>query len=169
MKRQVRVTTTGRRTGEARAVTLYAFDDGERLVIVGSRGGAAKDPAWAANLRDDPRATVKVGREERGVRATEVDGPYGTALAVRMTGQAPDGKTVTQPSLVLGISGPRWLLRATLLGRPAVQYDDDGLLESALREVVVVRGSTPMAPGDAIALTMPPGARPPGPGGPGGA
>jgi len=75
VKRQVRVTTTGRRSGDARAVTLYAFDDGERLVIVGSRGGAAKDPAWAANLRDEPNATVKVGREERAVHATEVDGP----------------------------------------------------------------------------------------------
>jgi deazaflavin-dependent oxidoreductase (nitroreductase family) len=74
MKRQVRVTTTGRRTGDARAVTLYAFEDGERLVIVGSRGGASRDPAWAANLRNDPHAMVKAGREERAVRATEVDG-----------------------------------------------------------------------------------------------
>lgn len=56
-------------------MTLYAFDDGERLVIVGSRGGASRDPAWAVNLRHDPRATVKVGREERAVRATEVSGP----------------------------------------------------------------------------------------------
>jgi len=75
VKRQVRVTTTGRRSGDARAVTLYAFDDGERLVIVGSRGGASRDPAWAVNLRADPHARVKVGREERAVRATEVDGP----------------------------------------------------------------------------------------------
>jgi F420H(2)-dependent quinone reductase len=75
MKRQVRVTTTGRTSGLARAVTLYAFEDGERLVVVGSRGGAARDPAWAANLRADGRASVKVGREERAVRATEVDGP----------------------------------------------------------------------------------------------
>ena len=75
MKRQVRVTTTGRRSGDARAVTLYAFDDGERLVSVGSRGGASRDPAWAVNLRHDPHAMVKVGREERAVRANEVDGP----------------------------------------------------------------------------------------------
>ena len=75
MRLQVRVTTTGRRSGEARAVTLYAFDDGDCLVVVGSRGGAARDPAWAGNLRDHPRATVKVGGEERAVHAREVDGP----------------------------------------------------------------------------------------------
>jgi F420H(2)-dependent quinone reductase len=75
MRRQVRVTTNGRRSGEARSVTLYAFEDGERLVIVGSRGGSSRDPAWALNLRHDPLASVKVGREERAVRATEVDGP----------------------------------------------------------------------------------------------
>ena len=74
MKRQVRVTTTGRRSGDTRAVTLFAFDDAERLVIVGSRGGSARDPAWAVNLRHDPLAVVKAGRDERAVRATEVDG-----------------------------------------------------------------------------------------------
>ena len=55
-------------------MTLYAFEDGERLVVVGSRGGAARDPAWAGNLRADARASVKLGREERAVRATEVKG-----------------------------------------------------------------------------------------------
>lgn len=74
MKRQIRLIATGRRSGTPREVTLYAFDDGENLVIVGSRGGSAKDPAWAANLRDNPLATVRLGREERAVRAREVEG-----------------------------------------------------------------------------------------------
>ena len=55
-------------------MTLYAFDDDDRLVIVGSRGGAAKDPAWAENLRSDGRATVRQGRETRDVRARELNG-----------------------------------------------------------------------------------------------
>jgi len=55
-------------------VTLYAWDDGDRLVVVGSRGGAARDPDWVGNLRADPRATVKQGRAMREVRASEVDG-----------------------------------------------------------------------------------------------
>ena len=75
MKRQITITTTGRRSGTAREVTLYAFDDGANLVIVGSRGGSAKDPAWAANLRENPLATVRIGREDRDVRAREVEGP----------------------------------------------------------------------------------------------
>ena len=74
MKKQVRLIATGRRSGRPREVTLYAFDDGEKLVIVGSRGGSAKDPAWAANLRDNPLATVRIGREDREVRAREVEG-----------------------------------------------------------------------------------------------
>lgn len=74
MKRQITLIATGRRSGTPRAVTLYAFDDGEDLVIVGSRGGSARDPAWANNLRDDPLATVRIGREDRRVRAREVEG-----------------------------------------------------------------------------------------------
>jgi deazaflavin-dependent oxidoreductase (nitroreductase family) len=55
-------------------VTLYGFDDADRLVVVGSLGGAAKDPAWAGNLRAHPNATVKRGRDLRSVRAREVEG-----------------------------------------------------------------------------------------------
>lgn len=75
MKRQVKLTTTGRRSGTPREVTLYAFDDGANLVIVGSRGGSAKDPAWAVNLRDNPLAAVRIGGEDREVRAREVGSP----------------------------------------------------------------------------------------------
>jgi deazaflavin-dependent oxidoreductase (nitroreductase family) len=69
------LTTTGRRTGLDRVVTLYAFPDDGRLVIVGSRGGASTDPHWAMNLRADPRAVVGRGRSARQVHAREVDGP----------------------------------------------------------------------------------------------
>jgi deazaflavin-dependent oxidoreductase (nitroreductase family) len=74
VKKQIRLIATGRRSGNPREVTLYAFDDGENLVVVGSRGGSAKDPAWAANLRDNPLASVRLGGEEHEVRAREVEG-----------------------------------------------------------------------------------------------
>jgi deazaflavin-dependent oxidoreductase (nitroreductase family) len=74
VKRQIKLAATGRRSGKPREVTLYAFDDGDDLVVVGSRGGAAKDPAWVANLRAEPLASVRLGRETREVRAREVHG-----------------------------------------------------------------------------------------------
>jgi deazaflavin-dependent oxidoreductase (nitroreductase family) len=70
----ITLTTTGRRTSEPRSTSLYAFEDGDRLVVVGSRGGAAKDPAWALNLRAEPRATVARGKTRWPVRAIEVQG-----------------------------------------------------------------------------------------------
>lgn len=72
MPMTIRLTTTGRTTGMAREVPLYAFEDGDRLVIVGSFGGAAKDPAWVGNLRADPRAAVTVNRKTLQMRALEV-------------------------------------------------------------------------------------------------
>jgi deazaflavin-dependent oxidoreductase (nitroreductase family) len=69
------LTTIGRKTGKPRSVPLYAFEDGDRLVIVGSWAGGPKDPAWAGNLRTDPRASVRVGKVERPVRAREVEVP----------------------------------------------------------------------------------------------
>jgi deazaflavin-dependent oxidoreductase (nitroreductase family) len=72
---KVTLTTTGRKSGKGREVPLYAFDDGDRLVIVGSFGGKPRDPAWVSNLRANPRAMVKQGRKTHQVRAHEVEGP----------------------------------------------------------------------------------------------
>jgi deazaflavin-dependent oxidoreductase (nitroreductase family) len=73
MKMNVKLITTGRRTGEPRRVTLYGYEDGDRMVVVGSAGGAAEDPAWVGNLRAQSRATLRNGRDVREVRAIEVD------------------------------------------------------------------------------------------------
>jgi deazaflavin-dependent oxidoreductase (nitroreductase family) len=65
--------TLGRTSGKRRSATLYAFEDGEHLVVVGSRGGAARNPAWALNLRAAPHARVRSGGSEWDVRAREVE------------------------------------------------------------------------------------------------
>jgi deazaflavin-dependent oxidoreductase (nitroreductase family) len=71
----VRLTTTGRRSGEPREIPLYGWADGDgRIVIVGSRGGSAIDPAWAHNLRADPHALLHIGHETRKVVAREAEG-----------------------------------------------------------------------------------------------
>ena len=68
------VVTTGRKTGKRREIPLYAFEDGVRLVVIGSRAGDDREPAWVGNLRANPHARVLVGREERAMRARETDG-----------------------------------------------------------------------------------------------
>ena len=71
---QVKLTAKGRRSGEPRTVTLFAWPDGDAFAIVGSRGGTNVDPAWAANLRVHPEATLQVDGTESRVRAREVSG-----------------------------------------------------------------------------------------------
>ncbi len=68
------VTMTGRRTGRVREVPLFAFEDGARLVVIGSNAGDDREPAWVGNLRANPTATVRVGREVRRMRAREAEG-----------------------------------------------------------------------------------------------
>jgi F420H(2)-dependent quinone reductase len=61
----------GRKSGQRRTTPLMYMDDGDDLVIVASRGGSPKHPAWWLNLRDNPRTTVQVGGEKREVTARQ--------------------------------------------------------------------------------------------------
>jgi deazaflavin-dependent oxidoreductase (nitroreductase family) len=69
------VVTVGRRSGRLREIPLYAFEDGDRLVVIGSNMGHDREPAWVGNLRTHADVHVRVGRELRAVRASEADGP----------------------------------------------------------------------------------------------
>jgi F420H(2)-dependent quinone reductase len=61
----------GARSGEERVSPLIYLEDRDRLVIVASKGGTDRHPAWLHNLRAYPSTTVEVGRERRSVRARE--------------------------------------------------------------------------------------------------
>ena len=68
------VTTTGRRSGEPRDVTIPFVRDGERYVFVASNAGDTRDPDWVHNLRANPGATLTVGGRTVPVRGREADG-----------------------------------------------------------------------------------------------
>lgn len=56
------LTTTGRKSGEPRAVMLTSpVQEGSTIVVVASRGGDDQHPAWFLNLRDNPDVDVVVG------------------------------------------------------------------------------------------------------------
>ena len=69
------LTTKGRKSGELRSVPLYVWPDGDSFVAVGSWAGRPIDPAWVGNLRAEPKATLRVGKQDRPVRAREVGVP----------------------------------------------------------------------------------------------
>ena len=70
------MTTTGRVTGLPREAMLYAFGDGDRLVVVGSQGGSTRDPAWCHTLRANPVARIRRAKatDDEPVRAHEAEG-----------------------------------------------------------------------------------------------
>jgi len=63
------LTTRGRRSQLPRATPLLYYLDGDTPVVVGSNGGQDHDPAWCHNLRADPDAEVRIGRERFRARA----------------------------------------------------------------------------------------------------
>jgi deazaflavin-dependent oxidoreductase (nitroreductase family) len=64
----------GRKSGKRRTSPLLYLSDGDDVVIVASKGGSQKHPAWWLNLRDHPETTVQVGGERRRVRAGVASG-----------------------------------------------------------------------------------------------
>jgi deazaflavin-dependent oxidoreductase (nitroreductase family) len=59
----------GAKSGERRTSPLLYARDGNQLVLVASKGGHPKNPAWFYNLRANPDTTVQVGSEQRNVHA----------------------------------------------------------------------------------------------------
>ena len=58
------LTTVGRKTGKLRRTALIYGRDGDRYLVVGSKGGSHKHPAWYLNLRDHPEVHVQVGADK---------------------------------------------------------------------------------------------------------
>lgn len=68
------LTTTGRSSGEQRTTPLIHRTDGERWVIVASKGGAPEHPGWYQNLQAQPDAEIQVLDEVIPVHAHDAEG-----------------------------------------------------------------------------------------------
>lgn len=132
-------------------------------VVLAGDEGAVELRAFAAprngEVWTDIRRSIAADVTRHGGTADEAEGAWGPELRVVMPVTMPDGRPGSQVSRVVGIPGPRWLLRATLFGKPAVESSEHDEIEAALRDVVVVRGGNPLPPGDPLPMTMPANAR----------
>jgi hypothetical protein len=146
-------------TGEVQAALLVL--EGSALEL---RAFAAPR---TAGIWDDVRREIAGEAGKMGGTATDAEGPFGTELVLVVPVQGPDGQMFSQTSRVIGVDGPRWLLRGTILGEAAVEASAAKALEEAFRSVIIVRGNEPMPPREPIPLRLPPGAEPVEPGDPG--
>jgi deazaflavin-dependent oxidoreductase (nitroreductase family) len=81
------LTHTGARTGTKRTNPVAYFTDGDRYVIVASKGGAPTNPDWYHNLLANPSARVEVGSESFGVTAEEAGPGERERLWAMITGK----------------------------------------------------------------------------------
>lgn len=84
------LTTVGRKSGEPRTMPLIHRTDGDRWVVVASKGGWSHDPLWFQNLQANPDATIQVRDEEIPVRASVASGEERARLWSLMSEVWPD-------------------------------------------------------------------------------
>lgn len=66
------VTNTGNKSGGIRKTPLMRVKDGDNYVLVGSMGGAPKNPVWVYNLRSNPKVQIRDLTEVFDMRVREV-------------------------------------------------------------------------------------------------
>lgn len=133
--------------GAAPSVMVVMEDAAVQLITVAA--------PRSSGLWDETRQQIADDARQRGGTAEEAPGPFGTEVRVVLPTTTSEGKKAVQPSRIAGIDGPRWMLRATFLGKATTDADVFARLVQVVRDTVVVRGEAPMPPGDVIPLRSP--------------
>jgi Protein of unknown function (DUF3710) len=128
-------------------------------VVIAGPDGALELRAFSAprngDLWSETRPKIAADVAQSGGTATEREGPWGTELICEV-GQRSGPRQVTR---VIGINGPRWMLRCSLLGSAAAKPDDAREWEDSIRRVAVHRGVHAMPVGEGLPVVMPAQAR----------
>ncbi|MFT4264923.1 MAG: DUF3710 domain-containing protein [Nocardioides sp.] len=134
-----------------------------QAVLLTAEEGALELRAFAAprngDLWADVRPQLAADIVRRGGQVGEAEGTWGTHLLGQMPVKLPDGSDGVQASRIIGINGSRWMLRATLLGRPAVDGEFANAWLQGIAASAVRRGAHALPVGEALPLVMPAQAR----------
>lgn len=135
-------------TQTATNVTLVGDHGALQLLVVAA---AKSRPQWPTLMR-----ALQSDADRRGGTVQEGKGPWGPVLRMTIPAELPDGSKGVQPSVVLGIDGPRWMLRATVIGKASMDQEQMNRMMAIVQDTVVVRGEEPMAPGEIVPMVPPP-------------
>ena len=100
----------GAKSGAQRTSPLVYVRDGENLVLVASKGGYPKHPAWFHNLKAHPDTEVQIGSERRRVHARVADAEEHKRLwpqALKVYGGYADYQKRAEREIPLVILEPR--------------------------------------------------------------
>ena len=70
----VLLTSVGAQSGKLRKTPLMRVEHDGEYLVVGSLGGAPKNPVWVYNLREEPHVELQDGKETHDYRARELSG-----------------------------------------------------------------------------------------------
>jgi hypothetical protein len=126
------------------------------VTLVGENGhmqlGAFAAPR-SEGIWDEVRGEIAVSVKAQGGSAVDEEGgEFGIELAGRLPGE---GGTKT-PVRFIGVDGPRWMVRAMLVGPCAEDAVKGAKFVDVFRQVVVFRGSDPLPVREPIPLQLPP-------------
>ena len=80
------LTTTGRKSGQPRTVMLTSpLQEGDKLIIVASKGGDDRHPEWYLNLQSNPAVLVKVRNKTQQMTAHIAEGEERADLWAKLT------------------------------------------------------------------------------------
>ena len=94
-------------------------------------------------------------RNAKGAKVTLEDGEFGQELLIRIPAKLPDGRQGERPARFLGIDGPRWMIRAMIMGKAALKKDEAAILYDILKDTVIDRGDRPLPARQMLELTPP--------------
>jgi len=137
-------------TKQVRAVTGIWHKSGIEIAVFAA-------PA-SGGLADELREDILEEAERTGGNAELADGPFGKEVRRVMPQTGPNGEQLFHVSRIWFAEGPRWLLRATVLGEAAIDTGNDakaGPFLEFFRNLVVRRGNKPMVPGELITMELP--------------
>jgi hypothetical protein len=133
--------------GEVVAATIV---HGDTALQLNAFAAPRSEGIWA-----EVRTEIRDALTSSGGQAQEADGFFGTELRAAVPTEVPGQGVVLAPARFVGVDGPRWFLRGLITGPGATEDSHAQVLLEAMKQVVVVRGSDPMAVRDPLPLALP--------------